>query len=81
MKSHLVGTQGRDLRRAILITQFSYFDVPTLVLEGGNVSHAGLFFFNNREEVKLIVVDGTPHGMGTALKERINAKLLPFSKA
>jgi len=62
------------------------FDIPTLVLHGNDdqivpIADSGLLTAKLVKNVKLVVVEGGPHGMCTTMKDRINQELLTFAKA
>jgi len=61
------------------------FDVPTLILHGDDdqivpIGAAALMSSKIVKDAKLVVYKGSPHGMCTTLKDRVNDELLAFIK-
>jgi non-heme chloroperoxidase len=61
------------------------FDIPTLVIHGDDdqivpIGNAGLLSSKMIKDAKLIVYKGSPHGLCTTEKDRVNQDLLAFIK-
>ena len=61
------------------------FDVPTLVIHGDDdqivpIGNAGMLSSKMIKDAKLIVYKGSPHGLYTTEKDRVNQDLLAFIK-
>ena len=60
-------------------------DVPTLILHGDDdqivsIANAALLSAKLIKDATLKVYKGAPHGMGTTVKDQVNADLLAFIK-